>query len=369
MAGTAIEGSDYTIGSRTLTLPAGVGSIASSVTTPVTGLDDGLFEGEADQTVLVTATHDGTDAGTPQTVAVVDDEANSQVVLTLTPDTIEEARAPGNPNANSATVTATVSPPAEHPFVVQLGVEPNAPATANDYTTAFPVPSLGLLDFAAEATASTGLATIYAVDNDVDTPDKTLTISGSIRAYDNGGQGLRAPPRTTGIRAPAPRTLTIRDDDEAADAVSLSLDVTSVAEAAGPTDIEVTATLNSGARESAVVVTVTVGGGTGDDGAVSGADFNPVEAFTLSILAGEPSASANFTLTPLDDRIDESDEVLSVTGTTNDPLVGVPEAVGITITDNDEVPVLTLEVAPGLDCRGRRDGDGDREYRDGLDLR
>ena len=347
VAGTAIEGSDYKIGSRTLTLPAGVGSIASSVTTPVTGLDDGLFEGEADQTVLVTATHDGTDAGTPQTVAVVDDEANSQVVLTLTPDTIEEARAPGNPNANSATVTATVSPPAEHPFVVQLGVEPNAPATANDYTTAFPVPSLGLLDFAAEATASTGLATIYAVDNDVDTPDKTLTISGSIAAYNYDGQGLRAP-RTTGILAPARRTLTIRDDDEAADAVSLSLDVTSVAEAAGPTDIEVTATLNSGARESVVVVTVTVGGGTGDDGAVSGADFNPVEAFTLSILAGEPSASANFTLMPLDDRIDESDEVLSVTGTTNDPLVGVPEAVGITITDNDEVPVLTLEVAPDL---------------------
>ena len=347
VAGTAIEGSDYKIGSRTLRLPAGVGSIASSVTTPVTGLDDGLFEGEADQTVLVTATHDGTDAGTPQTVAVVDDEANSQVVLTLTPDTIEEARAPGNPNANSATVTATVSPPAEHPFVVQLGVEPNAPATANDYTTAFPVPSLGLLDFAAEATASTGLATIYAVDNDVDTPDKTLTISGSIAAYNYDGQGLRAP-RTTGILAPARRTLTIRDDDEAADAVSLSLDVTSVAEAAGPTDIEVTATLNSGARESVVVVTVTVGGGTGDDGAVSGADFNPVEAFTLSILAGEPSASANFTLMPLDDRIDESDEVLSVTGTTNDPLVGVPEAVGITITDNDEVPVLTLEVAPDL---------------------
>ena len=97
VAGTAIEGSDYTIGSRTLRLPAGVGSIASSVTTPVTGLDDGLFEGEADQTVLVTATHDGTDAGTPQTVAVVDDEANSKVVLTLTPDTIEEARAAGQP--------------------------------------------------------------------------------------------------------------------------------------------------------------------------------------------------------------------------------------------------------------------------------
>ena len=127
VAGTAIEGSDYTIESKTLTLPAGVGSVM----TLVTGVDDGLFEGNEDQTVLVTATHDGTDLGT-QTVAVEDDEANSQVVLTLTPDEIEETASPGNPNANKTTVTATVSPPAEHPFVLWIGVHPISPATGDD---------------------------------------------------------------------------------------------------------------------------------------------------------------------------------------------------------------------------------------------
>ena len=336
VAGTAIEGSDYTIESKTLTLPAGVGSVM----TLVTGVDDGLFEGNEDQTVLVTATHDGTDLGT-QTVAVEDDEANSQVVLTLTPDEIEETASPGNPNANKTTVTATVSPPAEHPFVLWIGVHPISPATGDDVETDFPVPAFGLLDFAAGATASTGLATISAVDNDLDTPDKELTISGTIAAYD-GALGM---PRTTGIRAPRPSpTLTIRDNDDAPDSVSLSLNVTSVAEIAGATDIEVTATLNSGLRESDVVVTVTVGSGTGGDGAVSGVDFVSVAALTLSIIAGDTSVSAGFTLTPLDDRIAESDEVLSVTGATNDPLVGVPDAVEITITDNDEAPQLSFGV-------------------------
>ena len=340
--GTAIEDSDYTVGSRTLTLPAGVGSAAASVTTPVTGLDDGLFEGNEDQTVRVAATHAGTPAGTAQTVAVVDDEANSQVVLVLSPASIGEDD--GRPENNSQ-ITASVSPPAEHAFVVDLEIEPIAPATAADFTTALPVPLYGLLSFAAEATQSTGFAFIYPVGNDLDTPDKTLTVSGSISGFDPGTGTLRAA-ATTGILAPAAQTLTIRDDDEAADTVSLSLDATSVTESGGATPIEATATLASGARESAVTVTLTVGSGTGDAGAESGIDFDEVAAFTITIPAGDASASASFSLTPVDDRIDEPDEALSVTGVTDDALIGVPEAVEITIADNDDAPELTLEVLP-----------------------
>ena len=340
--GTAIEDSDYTVGSRTLTLPAGVGSAAASVTTQVTGLDDGLFEGDEDQTVRVAATHAGTPAGTAQTVAVVDDEANSQVVLVLSPASIGEDD--GLPENNSQ-ITASVSPPAEHAFVVDLEIEPIAPATAADFTTALPVPLYGLLSFAAEATQSTGFAFIYPVGNDLDTPDKTLTVSGSISGFDPGTGTLRAA-ATTGILAPAAQTLTIRDDDEAADTVSLSLDATSVTESGGATPIEATATLASGARESAVTVTLTVGSGTGDAGAESGIDFDEVAAFTITIPAGDASASASFSLTPVDDRIDEPDEALSVTGVTDDALIGVPEAVEITIADNDDAPELTLEVLP-----------------------
>ena len=344
--GTAIEGADYTIGSRSLTLPAGVGSSASSVETAVTGLDDGLFEGEADQTVLVTATHAGTPVGSARTVAVVDDEANSQVALTLTPDSIGESDDRGaSGRQNTSQITASVSPPAEHAFVVDLEIRPNAPATEADFTTALPVPSLGLLDFAAGETQSTGLAFISAVDNDADTPDKTLTVSGAISGFDYGSLTL-VPAETTGILAPADATLTIRDDDLAPGTVALSVDVSAVAEDAGATPIAVTATLASGARESDVEVTVTLGSGVGDGGAESDIDFEPVADFSLTIAAGDTSASAGFSLTPLDDRIDEPDETLRLTGASRDPLVGVPEAVGMTITDNDDAPELVFTALP-----------------------
>ena len=344
--GTAIEGADYTIGSRSLTLPAGVGSSASSVETAVTGLDDGLFEGEADQTVLVTATHAGTPVGSARTVAVVDDEANSQVALTLTPDSIGESDDRGaSGRQNTSQITASVSPPAEHAFVVDLEVRSNAPATEADFTTALPVPSLGLLDFAAGETQSTGLAFISAVDNDADTPDKTLTVSGAISGFDYGSLTL-VPAETTGILAPADATLTIRDDDLAPGTVALSVDVSAVAEDGGATPIAVTATLASGARESDVEVTVTLGSGVGDGGAESDIDFEPVADFSLTIAAGDTSASAGFSLTPLDDRIDEPDETLRLTGASRDPLVGVPEAVGMTITDNDDAPELVFTALP-----------------------
>ena len=82
---------------------------------------------------------------------------------------------------------------------------------------------------AAGATQSTGLAFIYPVDNDMDAPDKTLTVSASITGFDHDTLTVQ-PAATTGIQAPADVTLTIRDDDEAPDTVSLSVDVASVAE-------------------------------------------------------------------------------------------------------------------------------------------
>ena len=47
---------------------------------------------------------------------------------------------------------------------------------------------------------STGEVTITAVDNDVDAPDKTVTVSGAVSL--------------DGVTAPANVTVTITDDDE-----------------------------------------------------------------------------------------------------------------------------------------------------------
>ena len=206
------------------------------------------------------------------------------------------------------------------------------------------------------------------MDNDADTPDKTLTVSGAISGFDYGSLTL-VPAETTGILAPADATLTIRDDDQASGTVALSVDVSSAAEDAGAISIEVTATLGSGARESDVAVTVTLGSGTGDAGAESGIDFESVADFSLTIAAGDTSASASFSLTPLDDRIDEPEETLRLTGASAGPAGGRAGGGGDRDHGQRRRAGAGVHGAAGEHRGGRRDGDGDGDHRDGLDVR
>ena len=78
LGGTATETSDYTIDSKTLTLPAGMGTTHSEVTTELTGVDDIIDEAD-EETVLVDAvraTGETTTVavGEQQTVNVTDDD-------------------------------------------------------------------------------------------------------------------------------------------------------------------------------------------------------------------------------------------------------------------------------------------------------
>ena len=68
--------------------------------------------------------------------------------------------------------------------------------------------------------------------------------------------------------------------------------------------------------------------------------------FTLSIPNGQTSATATFTLTPLEDRVDEPAETLVVSGATTAADVGVAGTVSITLADNDAAPELALSVDP-----------------------
>ena len=129
-------------------------------------------------------------------------------------------------------------------------------------------------------------------------------------------------------------TVTVNDDDTAPMDVALSVDTTTLAEDAGATSITVTATLKGDARFAAdKTVRITVGEDT--DAAVSGSDYKGVQAFDLTITAGQASGQKSFTLEPTEDVIDEPSEQLRVTG----KLAGLTVApASISITDNDAAP-------------------------------
>ena len=158
--------------------------------------------------------------------------------------------------------------------------------------------------------------TITAVDNDVDAPNKSVTVS----ATASGG----------GVANPEDQTLTITDDDAAPTGITLSVSPDTVGEGDGETEITVTATVNGTTRYvDAKTVTVSVGGGT----AVSGTDYSAVSSFDITIAAGDASKAGTFDLEPTDDAVHEESETVDVTGSSGGLTI---TKASITITDNDD---------------------------------
>ncbi len=126
--------------------------------------------------------------------------------------------------------------------------------------------------------------------------------------------------------------VTVTDDDTASTVVTLSVNDTEVAEDSSGEQMEVTATLDGATLGTATAVTVSVAGGT----ATAGEDFSEVSAFTVTIAAGDASGTGTFTLAPVNDDVDESDETVTVSGAVTGLTVNPSGGLTLTITDDDE---------------------------------
>ena len=127
--------------------------------------------------------------------------------------------------------------------------------------------------------------------------------------------------------------VSVDDNDNPSTEVRLSVSPRVIVEGAGPTAVTVTARLNRAPRTEAAVVTVAVGDSA--DAAVEGTDYATVDNVTLTIAAGDSTATATFHLTPTNDDVDEVDEELTVGGTTTAAGLTVT-ATMVKITDDDE---------------------------------
>ena len=142
--------------------------------------------------------------------------------------------------------------------------------------------------------------------------------------------------------------VTVGDDETASTQVALTVSPGSVAEGADATTVTVTGTLNDAPRTTDTTVTVTVGDGA--DAATEGTDYATVGTVTVTITAGQTSGTETFSLEPTDDAVDESNETLSVTGSTTATGLTVTGTT-VTITDDDTrgvtVSPTTLTVSEG----------------------
>ena len=300
---------DFTI-STNKELSIAAGSTSSTGTVTITAVNNSVDAPNKTVTVSGAASGGGVSDPSNQTLTITDDDGAPTVTLALTPSSISE-------NGGSSTVTATLSGASSAAVTVTVSASAVSPAVAGDFT----ISTNKELTIAAGSTSSTGTVTITAVDNSVDAPNKTVTVSGTA----SGG----------GVSDPSNQTLTITDDDGT---IALSVTPASVAEDNGTTTATVTATWPGTARRADTAITVKVGDSA--DAATEGTDYTTVDDLTLTIAAGATSGVATFSIEPIDDAINEGDESLSISGITSASGLSVT-GTQMTITDNDATPTVT----------------------------
>ena len=337
--GTATSATDYAaITSGTLNFAAG--DTEKTVTVTV----NGDTTDEPNETVVLrlsspsNAVLSGGATTLDGTGTITDDDATPTATLVLTPATIDESG-----NRNESTVTATLSGASSEAVTLTVNAVAVSPAVAGDFTLS----ANNTLTIAAGSKASTGAVTITAVDNSIDAPNKSVTVS----ATTSGG----------GVADPDDATLTITDDDAAPTGITLAVDKSTIAENAAEATVTVTASVTGSSTYSASRdLTITVGAG--NSTAVSGEDYTAVETFTLTLPAGAASATDTFDLEPLDDDVDEDTETITVTGT--DPGGVTVAGASIDLTDNDTRGVtvaggpLTMDEADNAGTADTREDQG-----------
>ena len=304
----------YTVGTdATITIAAG-STTAASDTVLVTAVDDAVHQGSAGRTATVSAAlanGQGAGAVTGAALTLTDDEALPTVALALSSTSISET-------GGVATVTAELSGPSSAAVTVTVAAAAGSGAVVDDFTLS----TATTLTFAAGRTTSAGLVTVTANGNTVDSPNKSVTVSGTSA----GGNGVVNPPNVT-------LTLT---DDETLPTVALVLTPTSITETNGVSTV--TATL-SGPSSEAVTVTVAAAAGAG---AVA-ADFALSSATTLTFAAGSTTSAGLVTVTANGNTVDSPNKSVTVSGTAaGGNGVAAPTDVTLTLEDDDILPTVAL---------------------------
>ena len=284
-------------------------STTSTGTVTITAVDNPVDAPDKMVTVSGVARGGAVSDPSSQTLIITDDENTPTVTLVLTPTSISE-------NGESSTVTATLSGASSAAVTVTVSASAVSPAVSGD----FRITTNKELTIAAGSTTSTGTVTITAVDNPVDTPNKSVTVS----ATASGG----------GVSDPSSQTLIITDDD-GTPTVTLVLTPTSISENGGSSTV--TATL-SAAATAAVTVTVSA---SAVSPAVSG-DFRITTNKELTIAAGSTTSTGTVTITALNNEVDAPNNGVRWSGGgVSDPLDRT-----LIITDDDDTPTVTLVLTP-----------------------
>ena len=294
--GTATSGTDYTsISAFTVTIQDGQPSGTAQLSFNPTG--DGLAEG--DETVILTGSAAGLDAGAATLTITDDDPAPSAVTLSLSPNVVGE-------NATMVTVTASLNnSPLATATTVTVSVTGGTAVSGTDY----PPVSDFTVTIQDGQTSGTATLSFNPTDDNLTEDDETVILTGS----------------ATGLTA-GTATLTITDNNTL---VTFGASSYTVSEGAGATVFVDLST----APTATVTILLTkehLGGATGTD--YSGVP--PSVTFTTE------QTQRTFTVTATDDSVDDEGESLLLGfGPLPEGFApGSPATARVILMDNDMPP-------------------------------
>lgn len=291
-----------------IVLPAQALTASSTLTiTPVNNLVD-----EENETITLASS--SPEVTGPAIINLVDDDPTPAITLGATPVTISEAD-----GATQVTITAGWDGQVVFPIdqIIPLSITGSGTVAAVDYTS---VADLDLT-IAAGANGGTATFTLTPVDDSEYEVDEVITVS------------------STSSLVSTSATITLTDDD-ATPTVSLAVNPSNITESDGATVITVTASisgLTTFAESQTIPIDVT------GSGVAAAVDFLPVQDFNITLEAGTYSETATFTLTPIDDSEDETDETITVASTHT----FVTNSATIVLVDDDAKPSIRLSATPG----------------------
>ena len=308
--GAHTDADDFSVSTnRMLTIAAD--EHASTGTVTITAVDDDSYGPDGSVTVSATAVNShGVGDLADRGLTIEEDDPRPAASLVLSAAAIEE-------DGGAAAITVQIDRMADVALTYTVRAAPVAPATGAHFSVA----GEPVLTISVGATESSGTVTLTATSNDVDEPDRTVRVT----AAPNAAAGLPV----AGLSVPQPRTLTIRDDDQAP-AVTLALSQSEIGER--DEAATVTATLD---HPSSAVTTVRIQ--VDPVAPAEHRDFRQIGSL-LTIPAAATASTGSVSVRAVDNDADAPDRTVNISGVANNRhgIAGNPDAVTLTIRDDDE---------------------------------
>ena len=341
---------DFTLSSaRTLTIAAGSRNSTGAVTIETRRVTtDSLIRGVDIEATVSGASGVANPAGI--TLPVLDNDGAPTVTLSLSDSSISEA-------GGTSTVTATLNRASSVATTITITSVPGFYTAGSDFYRATPESTIVIA--AGETTNAADTATVVAVDNDTDSPNRTVQVTGQA-LYDASLDtlltinNLIARRWIARVRVPLNQATgnarysldvngatLILEDDDAPPWLTLRPADESISENNGRTAIR--ATLN---RPSSAATTVSMAVFGGSTTAPAG-DYTLPADTTLTIAAGKTASADAVTVVATDNAVDQPDRRLVLAPVSPQNSQGIGQSVGtqVAITDDDDAPTVRLALA------------------------